>query len=104
MPSETKDEQEERREIDPWEPIIYDYIYHKNETTTREILLNCLHITEASQNRSEEIRVGNILRLFKWDRKQKRVGESRQYVYFPVNTIIQPESELPAESQITWED
>lgn len=97
MPGSTEEEQELRREIDPWESIIYDYISNKSETTTREILLSCLHIAESQQNRSEEIRVGNILRLFKWDRVQKRVGNSRQYVYTP------PQMEF-SDGNVNWEE
>lgn len=101
MPQGTEEEQELRREIDPWEPIIYEYITQSFETTTREIMLNCLHISESQQNRSEEIRIGNILRLLKWERVQKRVGNSRQYVYTPPIPSIQ---DLPDQAHINWED
>ena len=104
MPSRAEEEQEERREIDPWESLIYEYIYQRFETTTSDIMKNCLNFSNSNITRSEEIRVGNILRLFKWDRKQKRIGESRQYVYTPP-ALTGDIKNLPDEQlNVNWED
>ena len=73
---ETKIEQEERREIDPWEKPISDFLSYREETTPEEILgHDCLNIEKQYQDSGKRKKVCRILRLFKWDNKPKRGDE-----------------------------
>ena len=90
MPQSTADEQEARRQVDPWEDEIGDFIVNKSSVSTTEIMQSCLRIEPAKRTRFDEMRIGGILRMFGWHRKQLRVGavpgssaeNSRKYSYF----------------------
>lgn len=81
MPSSATDEQEERRQIDPWEDSILDYSMQKFEVTTSEIMNQCLHIEKSKQGRFDEIRIGNILKKTGYIRTRKRLDSNLRWVY-----------------------
>lgn len=81
MPFSTADEQEQRRQIDPWEELILEYATQKFETTTLEIMNMCLHIEKSKQSRFDEMRIGKILLKFRWNRVRRRLGGDLRWVY-----------------------
>lgn len=81
MPPSAIDEQEERRQIDPWEDSILEYSIQRFEVTTSEIMNNCLHIDKSKQSRFDEIRIGNILRKIQYSRTRKRIGGNLRWIY-----------------------
>ena len=91
MPPSTQDEQEERRQVDPWESKILNYIETKHQVTTNEILDFCLQIEAGKQTKFDEMRVGNILKLLGWERKKKRFGKVTKWVYLPTTIIVEEE-------------
>lgn len=81
VPDTAIDEQEQRRHVDPWEHLLTDYVAHRMDITTNEIMSNCLHIEPSRQTRSDEIRIGRILKLLGLERKRKRIGDELRWVY-----------------------
>ncbi len=82
-------EQEARREIDPWEPVVRSYLATWREQATRSAergerlriedlptaCLEKLDIGAAARSQREHRRVTAILRALGWDRVQRRDGE-----------------------------
>lgn len=81
MPESTQDEQEQRRQIDPWEDLILDFAMQKFEVTTLEIMNSCLHIEKSKQSRFDEMRIGKILLKLKWNRTRKRLNGDLRWIY-----------------------
>jgi putative DNA primase/helicase len=89
-------EQEARRQIDPWEPIIADYLHHGYRDEYGEhksppgktvsistILIGPLGVDVARISRAEHMRVGAIMRKLGWERRQTYIGsEYAGYEYF----------------------
>lgn len=80
-----EEEREAVFEADAWEERIGPWISSKfpQETTISEILEDCLELTPDRQGRSEQTRIGNILRRWNWRPRQVRSGEARIRVYSP---------------------
>lgn len=78
-------EQEQRRQQDPWEQPIADWLQsRRTSVTTYEILTLALQLTPAAVTRAHEMRAAEILGLLGWakGKRQRREG-SRIYPYFP---------------------
>lgn len=88
-------EQEARRQIDPWEPVIQSYIRLRQEVETHQILTDCLKMDVAKLSRYDNIRVGKILRLFQWDRVQIREGFESRWVYRRPGTPLDLSDVMP---------
>lgn len=80
--------QDERREDDPWEPIIAEYLVGKASIESRDILKGVLGIANGDQNQIHKNRLAKILTLMKWERKQVRIGSERSWVYVPINRLV----------------
>ncbi|SOE67065.1 Predicted P-loop ATPase and inactivated derivatives [Burkholderia sp. YR290] len=65
---------EERREDDAWEPAIADYSLGRNEIIAHDILRDAIGLETARQGKTEQMRVGKILRALGWERKTARKG------------------------------
>ena len=76
-------EQEDRYQRDVWEEKIADWLKGKMKVTTLEVMEECLMLKTDRQGRSEQTRVGNILRRLKWVPKRGD-GGSRQRFYEPL--------------------
>ena len=100
VPESAKIEQEARRQEDPWEPIIKAYIRDKNDVEIHTILIDCIKMDVSKIGRYDSIRVGKILKLYQWDRKQTYDAGHARWVY--ARPGIPYEEEI--EEQITWED
>lgn len=89
---EAREEQEKRYRTDSWEEIIRDWLAEREETTTTEILEECLEIERGRHDSSSQIRVGNALKRCGWERVKVRRGKNLEWVYRPPEPV--PESEL----------
>lgn len=81
-PDDTKRQQEERFNADPWHEKVIDILKGVSEITTSKILLD-LGVELPRQGRPEQMRVGQILRFMGWKRERSKTGKSRPYVYVP---------------------
>lgn len=83
--AEAESEREAVFEADAWEEKIGPWLSTKfpQETTISEILEDCLGLPLDRHGRSEQTRVGNILRRWNWRARQVRSGEGRLRVYSP---------------------
>jgi putative DNA primase/helicase len=83
-------EQEERTQQDPWLPMVARWLTAPPQAglastgaTTGEVLSGALDIEPGKMGRSEETRIGYVLRDLKWSRRRVREHESRVYRYYP---------------------
>jgi predicted P-loop ATPase len=64
---------------DPWEEPIANFLSLRSQTTTREILQECLHFDLDKIDRRSQMRVADILKRFKWE--QTCEGKSRKRIW-----------------------
>ena len=76
-------EQDARYQQDAWEERVSDWLKERRQTTVLEVMEDCLYLKSDRQGKSEQIRIGNILRRLKWVRKQETNGDRRRY-YVPL--------------------
>lgn len=74
-----KEEQDARYQSDSWEDYIIPFLAHRTKVTISEILSEALFIKAERHGRSEQTRVGSILRRLKWTAKQETTGERRRF-------------------------
>jgi putative DNA primase/helicase len=83
-----EDEQEQRRQVHPWESAIARYLHSsrfvERGVTTADVL-EALKIPIRDQTRFEEMHVGGILKKLGWERVRLRVAGERAYLYKPVD-------------------
>jgi predicted P-loop ATPase len=94
------DEQEARRDGDPWEAVVSGALdagedittdaemnvvnvprADENEVTTEYVLGHILGIPAAQQTRAQQSRVGAVMHALGWERRQRREGNRRVWVY-----------------------
>lgn len=75
-------EQDARFDQDVWEERISDWLRTQTKVTVLEVMENCLCLKTDRQGRSEQIRIGNILRRLKWLPKRESNGDRRRF-YVP---------------------
>lgn len=78
--AETKAEQDERYQGDPWLPEIEGIIKGEAEVTTAHVA-GKLNIALERRDRATEMRIGACLRFLGWIRHRQRGGDKRAYVY-----------------------
>ena len=62
------EEQEQRRQADPWEPLIDSWLaLPRGEITTANILTSCLDKKVGDWTRADENRIGACMRALKWE-------------------------------------
>lgn len=81
---DAEQEQERRYQADSWEDLIGPYLRGRPSVTVTEILEQALGIKPERHGRSEQTRVGAILRRLKWYARQETNGARRRY-YVPVS-------------------
>ncbi len=88
IPPEAGDVQFSRYQFDSWEEIIEPWLRNlfPRETTTTRILEDCLGIERGRHGRSEQMRVGAVLKRLGWERVRCRTPEGLQWKYVPVPT------------------
>jgi putative DNA primase/helicase len=76
------EEQEDRRQRDPWEAAITEALAKVNETTTQYILGNVFVIPLDQQHRGHETRVGQVMMALGWTKHRRRLEDgSREWFY-----------------------
>jgi predicted P-loop ATPase len=75
----------ERKQVDPWEPIIGDWLAHQigTETSVRVILGECLKLEIGKIGIPEQMRVGRILTSWGWQKYRPLKGRVREWRYSP---------------------
>lgn len=81
---DAESEQEQRYQVDSWEDLIQPFLQRHQSVTITDVLEQALGIKPEKHGKSEQIRVGNILRRLKWVRKQDTNGQRKRY-YVPIN-------------------
>lgn len=76
-------EQYARYQQDVWEEKIADWLRGKLKVTVLEVMEECLALKTDRQGRSEQIRVGNILRRLNWLPHQGTTRGDRRRFYSP---------------------
>jgi predicted P-loop ATPase len=89
---EARDEQEKRYRLDSWEEVIRPFLSSRLETTTTEILEECLEIERGRHDSSSQIRVGNALKRCGWERVKIRRGKDLVWVYRPPEHVPKSKS------------
>jgi putative DNA primase/helicase len=78
-------EQDARRERDPWEATIHNFIHSskvgKFGVTTARICCECLEIKASQVDRKHEMRVGRILQNLGYTRKRIKINGKRAWRY-----------------------
>ncbi|MCY7275709.1 MAG: virulence-associated E family protein, partial [Phormidesmis sp. CAN_BIN44] len=82
------------RTSDPWLPILAAYLSDKDSTTTNQVMQEALQLDISKRDRGLEMRVGNILRDFGYERQQTRIDGQRAYVYKRVSLPSLPVTTL----------
>lgn len=75
-------EQDARFDQDAWEERIDYWLQTKAKVTVLEVMEDCLGLKSDRQGRSEQTRIGHILRRLKWLPKQETTGDRRRF-YLP---------------------
>lgn len=64
----------DRQDIDVWTDPVLTYLINRDDIAIVEILRDALKIRDADMTRMHALRVGRILRLNGWDKKDARIG------------------------------
>lgn len=77
------EEQEERYQADPWEPVIDKWLEARltDSVTTADVLAHAIEKRKGDWNRADEIRVGVILGRLNWKVSKRPRGGGRRRVY-----------------------
>lgn len=78
-----QEEQEARYQADSWEDYIIPFLANRTKVTISEILSEALFIKIERHGRSEQTRVGAILRRLKWKMKQETTGSRKRFYVKP---------------------
>jgi predicted P-loop ATPase len=85
------EEQGERFDADPWEPIIAGYAEGREYVTSDQILESCIEKPKKDWTQKDKNRVAKCLKALKWDRFQQRIDyKKREWRYAP--TPVSPEA------------
>jgi putative DNA primase/helicase len=78
---DAKAQQEDRREIDPWEEIIRDKLGNQTWVRVNVILFDWIELAKDRCGKADQMRVAAILRSMGWSRKLQRHGSSPERVW-----------------------
>ncbi len=67
---------------DVWAGRIRDYLADLNDTSSDDVLIECLRVPVERWTQGDRNRVAHVLRADGWDRRQVSVGGKRQWRYF----------------------
>lgn len=95
MPEATAQVQESRRQVDEWEPLIETWLDNKPYITINDIAFGCLKIETSKLDIQTQRRIGNILRVLKWDKRTERRGRSTVKAWFPPSSPVEDSEDLP---------
>jgi predicted P-loop ATPase len=75
------EEQAARYQGDPWDGAVWDWIGLRDEVVVAEVLQHALQVSKDRWTQADQNRVARILKARGWQRKQKRTGGARYWVY-----------------------
>lgn len=82
-----RDEQEKRYEPDPWEELIGKHLSDPSRqargVSSNEVLEQALQLSKAHLTDGDAKRVAKCFQRLGWERRQRRIGEARVWLYFP---------------------
>jgi predicted P-loop ATPase len=96
------EEQAARLQLDPWYEPIAKYIETRSIVTMDEILGH-LGLDQSRRDKSHEMRVGNVFRLLRWERKRKRGSDGQRHYYYEKSAKPEPETKSESESETETE-
>jgi predicted P-loop ATPase len=106
VPKEALVEQSDRTQMDPWVDMISDYCLGKPEVSTTDILLNALDFDASRVRLSDEHRVGRAMRLLGYEKKQVRVGQTRNKLWVkelsPDEIVEASKRQMPLAKQLSY--
>jgi putative DNA primase/helicase len=76
-----KTEQDDRREVDPWEPILREKLGSQTWVLVNTILTGWLEIKPERVDKASQMRVAAILKSMGWERIKRREGLSTVWVW-----------------------
>ena len=76
--------QADRQAADIWTDTVLDYIVGKSDVALSDVLRDALKVRDADMNRSQELRIGRILKLAGWIKKDaRRLGKTVKRWFAP---------------------
>ena len=88
--AELAERQEDRRQADPWEPQIADWLaLPRGEVTTANILSSCLDKKVGDWTRADENRIGACMRALGWVGDRGRDAAGKQYRFWRKTEVDQ---------------
>lgn len=81
---------QEYQTTDPWHDLIKDFVVDRDVVTTREILNDLLKIEPGRQEKSQQMRVADVLREMGWQRCFDWHNGKRQRVWRPPDPPVPP--------------
>ncbi len=89
VPPETKEVQDARYLDDSWSEIVGPWLQNlvPRETTTTQILEDCIGIERGRHGRSEQTRIGALMKRLGWEHVRCRTPAGRQWKYVPTSNV-----------------
>jgi predicted P-loop ATPase len=81
LQADAQRQQSARYAGDPWDGVISRFTASRNEVTVTEVLRDCLHLEMSRWGQAEQNRVARSLKSMGWERKQRRTGDERDWIY-----------------------
>jgi len=78
---EAAEHQDSRYHADPWDEAIESFIANRSSVTVTEILRGALDLDIGRWGQGEQNRVARSLRHLRWERRQVRTGDGREWRY-----------------------
>jgi predicted P-loop ATPase len=81
-----KKQQDRRYQPDAWEELVRPFLASRTEVTTATILIECIHKEPGQWVKTDEMRVGDVLRRMGWEKGERlpeSVSPTRQRAYRP---------------------
>ena len=75
-------EQEDRREVDPWETLAAQWLADRDSVTTEDLLQHGLGVPRERLDRAAQTRAGHVLKALGWVAKRPRGSAKRERRYF----------------------
>lgn len=89
---EAEAEQEDRRQVDPWEEKVASWISKDMFSAAKELMidevLEGIGVDISRRDRFSAMRVGHALKRLGWTRHRRRIGGVRTYVYLPPVRLV----------------
>lgn len=83
--------------VDPWEPVLQEWLRNRVRCTTTEALSEAIKIDTGRQGRRDEMRVAVLLRAAGWTRERIRVDGLKRWVWLAPGAHVEPEVGTPHE-------